>query len=84
MIELPIEHVERMTSAEENQFWIALEKALRHDDGDAAKSHLAAGHSVYYRDDGFPDGIVREWPDGRRELVSIDMITGDVTVTRVL
>lgn len=40
------------------------------DDGQAAKSHLAAGRPIYYCDDAYPNYMVRKWPDGRRELVT--------------
>ncbi|MBV8659153.1 MAG: hypothetical protein JO142_15135 [Burkholderiales bacterium] len=72
-----------MTPSEERQFWSAFEKALAHDDGKAAKSHLAAGRPIHYCDDRYPNGIVRKWPDGRLELVSIDS-AGNVTLIRPL
>lgn len=40
------------------------------DDGQAAKSHLAAGRPIYYCDDAYPNYMIRKWPDGRRELVT--------------
>lgn len=61
-----------MTNGEEQHFWEELEQALAKDDEQAAQSHLAAGRPVHYCDDRYPDAIVREWPDGRRELVAID------------
>lgn len=42
------------------------------DDGQAAKSHLAAGRPIYYCEDVYPDHMVRKWPDGRLELVNLD------------
>jgi hypothetical protein len=52
----------------------AIEFGLLHaqDDGRAARSHLDAGRPIYYCDDEYPDEMVREWPDGRRELVKVD------------
>lgn len=41
------------------------------DDGEAALSHLAAGRPIYYCEDEYPDEMVREWPEGRRELVKV-------------
>lgn len=40
-------------------------------DGDlAAREHLAAGRPIYYGEDDTPDGLlIKEHPDGRRELV---------------
>jgi len=42
------------------------------DDGQAAKSHLAAGRPIYNYDDVHQNGVIRKWPDGRRELVTVD------------
>lgn len=42
------------------------------DDGEAARSHLAAGRWISYVDPEYPDDLVREWPDGRREFVEVD------------
>ena len=47
------------------------EAALANDDGQAAKEHLAAGRAIYYRDIQHPDGLIRKFPDGRKQLVSI-------------
>ena len=72
-----------MTNAEKQDLWEDLEQALTQDDEQAAQSHLAAGRPVHYCDDRYPDAIVREWPDGRRELVVIDS-AGHVRVVRSL
>jgi hypothetical protein len=47
------------------------EAALANDDGLAAQEHLAAGRAIYYRDAQQPDGLIRKYPDGRKQLVSI-------------
>ena len=39
---------------------------------EAAKAHLAAGRAIYYGDPRYPGQIVKEYPDGRRQLVHID------------
>lgn len=49
-----------------------IERAVHCDDGLAAKSHLAAGRAIYYGDPQYPGQIVKEHPDGRRQLVEID------------
>lgn len=50
-----------------------IEVALRHDDGAAAASHLAAGRPIYYADADTPlDAVIKEYPDGRRTLVRFD------------
>ena len=48
-----------------------IEMALAQDDGSAAQEHLAAGFPIYYCDDRYPDGVVKEYPDGHKELVTI-------------
>lgn len=71
-------------AAEEGRVWAEFERALAtEDDGQAAQSHLAAGRPIHYRDDRYPEAIVREWPDGRRELVHRDA-AGHVTTVRRL
>ena len=42
------------------------------DDGEAARAHLAAGRWITYCDPDYPNDIIREWPDGRREFVEVD------------
>ena len=41
------------------------------DDGQAAQAHLDAGHPIYYYEDEYPYEMVRKWPDGKLELVTI-------------
>ena len=52
---------------------------LAHDDGFAAKQHLAAGRPIYYGDDRYPEGIIKKFPNGRQQLVSVDP-DGKITV----
>jgi hypothetical protein len=42
------------------------------DTGEAAREHLAAGRAVYYGDADYPDFAVKEYPDGRKEVVDFD------------
>lgn len=49
-----------------------IEESIQQDDGRAAKEHLDAGRSIYYGDPGYPGQIIKEFPDGRRQLVEID------------
>ena len=49
-----------------------IESALRHDDGLAARQHLAAGRAVYYADERHPGEVIRQFPDDRRQIVSVD------------
>ncbi len=40
---------------------------------EAARDHLAAGYPIYYSESDTPAGlIIKEYPDGRRELVRFD------------
>ena len=44
------------------------------DDGAAAKTILAAGRPIHIRRDDTPPGwVIRKFPDGREELVFIDI-----------
>lgn len=49
-----------------------IERVVHCDDRLAAKAHLAAGRAIYYGDPQYPGQIVKEYPDGRRQLVNID------------
>ncbi|WP_026438584.1 hypothetical protein [Acidocella facilis] len=63
--------------------WRDLLHAVQHDDGAAAKEHLQAGFPIYYAKDDTPPGLlIKEHPNGRRELVRFDR-AGD-EVIRVL
>lgn len=50
-----------------------LHALAREDDGQAAQAHLTAGRPIYYGTADTPPGhAVKEYPDGRRELVRFD------------
>ena len=67
-----VEDLDRRNDPGEGDLVTALEAALA-DDGEAARSHLLAGRPVYYVEENTPKGlIVREHPDGRRDLVRMD------------
>lgn len=51
------------------------------DDGQAAKSHLAAGRAIYYCEDAYPNYVIRKWPDGKRELVTLNSLNEISVVT---
>jgi hypothetical protein len=77
---LAIYKLDKMTPAEDEAFWAAFESELMHDDGAAAKEHLAAGLPIYFREADTPAGlVVKDYPDGRRELVYFDQ-TGEKVV----
>ena len=50
----------------------------------AARRQLAAGFPIYYGDERWPDLVVREWPDGRRELVAVPDNDDEPRVVRAL
>lgn len=53
--------------------------AARHDDGAAAKEHLQAGFPIYYAKDDTPAGLlIKEHPNGRRELVRFNRAGDEV------
>ena len=58
-------------------------EGLAYDDGEAAISHLAAGRWITYRDPHASNGLVREWPNGQRELIKADL-HGNVIVLKPL
>ena len=47
------------------------ERAISDDEGLAAQQHIAAGRPIYYGDAQYPEGLVKKYPDGRKQLVSI-------------
>jgi hypothetical protein len=50
--------------------WTSFVDAVVDDDGAAAKEHLDAGRAIYYIENATPKGfLVKEHPNGRRELV---------------
>lgn len=61
----------------------AFEIALASDDGLAAKQHLAAGRPIYYGDDCYPDGLIKKFPYGRKQLVAVSD-AGEISVIRDL
>lgn len=70
MGQLDFSKLETMSEAEERRFMAAFTNALAQDKGEEAHRHLAAGRAIYYGDDRYPDAVVKEYPDGRRQLVT--------------
>lgn len=65
---LKIEDLENMNVEEIAQFWLDFETEVVKDDV-AAKEHLEAGRAIYFIKNGRE--IVKEWPDGRCEIVKL-------------
>lgn len=57
----------------DDDFMAEFERDLAEENGEAAERHLAAGRSISYREPETPAGmVIREYPDGRRELLRCD------------
>jgi len=65
----PMTPLDEMTPAELEAFLAT----LAHDDGAAARGHLARGNPIYCTTATTPAGLVeKRFPDGRRQLVRFD------------
>jgi len=73
-----------MTNEQEERFFSEFEHQLTQDTGEAAKAHLAAGRPIYYEAPKYPKQLVKEYPEGRRQIVEFDMTTGEEIVIREL
>ncbi len=67
----------------EEPFWAELIEAISAGDDSAAKEHLAAGRWITYRDRKLANQLVREWPNGLREIITADE-QGNITVLKTL
>jgi hypothetical protein len=83
-MELRVEYLSEMTPEQECQFWEQFERDLDSDTGEAAKAHLAAGRPIYYGDPAYPGAVVKQYPDGSRQLVRFERPSGTETVIRDL
>lgn len=84
MDDCSIAYLDRLDDRDTRKFWLVLEQELRHDDGAAAQAHLRAGRPIYYVDYRFENEMVRKWPDGTQDLVTLDKVGQVVGVRRVL
>ena len=47
------------------------DRQLEYDSGEEARSNLLSGVPIYYAERNTPEGcVIKEYPDGRKELVS--------------
>lgn len=83
-MDISIENLSKMTPVQEKRFFDQFERQLDSDTGEAAKAHLAAGRPIYYEDPKYPDQIMKEYPEGKRQIVDFDMITGEEILIREL
>jgi len=69
--ETPVKTFAEMSEAEFEEWDRGFIAALEAGDDSAARASLAAGVPIYYREDDTPvPGVIKEYPDGRRELVT--------------
>ena len=74
----------KIPADDEDELLIMIEAALQHDDGAAAQSHLAAGRPIYYLEPATPpDAVIKEYPGGRRTLVSFDRAGKETLVSEL-
>jgi len=83
-MDLRMEHLSEMTPEQERQFWEQFERDLDSDTGEAARAHLAAGRPIYYGDLAYPGAVVKQYPDGRRQLVRFERPSGTEVVLKDL
>lgn len=68
-----------LPASSRDEVWDTFVDAATHDDGRAARDHLAAGRPVYYIERNTPRGLlVKSHPNGRRELVRFDAAGDEV------
>ncbi|MDN4572022.1 hypothetical protein DBB29_00805 [Pandoraea cepalis] len=72
-----------MSEVQERHFITVFESMLARPDDSAVVDNLRAGRAVTYDDPDYPGELVREYPDGRREIVDVDG-AGKVFVVRSL
>ncbi|MEB2541746.1 MULTISPECIES: hypothetical protein [Burkholderia] len=54
------------------RFFEAFEREIEDAGDEAARHHLNAGRPIYVGDDAFPGRVIRQYPDGRRELMRLN------------
>ena len=71
---MPTRNVNDLSPREQQQYVDEFEKWIEKEfngDASAAEEQLKAGYSVYYEDESYPGELIREYPDGRREVVQM-------------
>lgn len=81
--EAPVKTFDEMSEGEFAEWDRDFIAALEAGDDSAARASLAAGVPIYYAEEDTPaDGVIKEYPDGHRELVTI--LDGNETFLREL
>ena len=79
---MDLSYLAEMTISEETQFLTVFEQQLEHDVGEAARVCLLRGVPIYYAEKNTPEGcVIKEYPDGRKKLVSF--MTGTEKVVKI-
>ena len=61
------------TEKELNELWESIGRMDINPGALAAQEDLAAGHPVYGHEDGLaPDELIKEYPDGRKEVIRLE------------
>lgn len=61
------------TEKELNELWESIGRIDINPGALAAQEHLVAGHPVYGHEDGLaPDELIKEYPDGRKEVIRLE------------
>lgn len=68
---------------EESKFYEIFDRDIEYDDGEEARSILRRGCHIYYAETNTPKNcVIKEYPDGSKELVSF--ISGTEELVKVL
>ncbi|WP_439684227.1 Nuclear transport factor 2 family protein [Cupriavidus oxalaticus] len=81
---IDLRNLDSSSPAEEERFFVEFESMLANDDGAEAERHLREGRAIYISDPRYPGRAVREHPDGRRELMRLEVASGQLVVERAL
>jgi len=72
------------TEKELNELWESIGRMDINPGALAAQEHLAAGNPVYGHEDGLaPDELIKEYPDGRKEVIRLERGTRRELFVRV-
>lgn len=70
-MKMDLSHLDQMTLSDEEKFFAVFDQQLEYDDGGEARAVLRSGFPVYYAGQDTPEGcVIKEYPDGCKELVS--------------